>query len=86
MASGSAKEVVLEVQPREVKGGTACKRMRREGRVPGNVYGLDRPPFQVSVNPRRIDEVLRNVLEVHEVRGRRVIAVDIGVESTAVPS
>ena len=33
--------------------------MRRTGRIPGNVYGLDRPPFKVSVNPKRIDELLR---------------------------
>ena len=59
MASGSSKEIVLEVQSRDQMGGTACKRMRREGRVPGNVYGLDRPPFPVSVNPRRITALLQ---------------------------
>ncbi|MBW2278427.1 MAG: 50S ribosomal protein L25 [Deltaproteobacteria bacterium] len=53
------KNIVLEVESRETTGSTAGRRMRREGRVPGNVYGLDRPPFKVSVNPKRIDEVLR---------------------------
>jgi large subunit ribosomal protein L25 len=54
-----SKNIVLEVESRETTGSTAGRRMRREGRVPGNVYGLDRPPFKVSVNPKRIDEVLR---------------------------
>jgi len=53
------KNIVLEVESRETTGSTAGRRMRRKGQVPGNVYGLDRPPFKVSVNPRRIDEVLR---------------------------
>lgn len=54
-----SKSIVLEVESRETTGSTAGRRMRRNGQVPGNVYGLDRPPFKVSVNPRRIDEVLR---------------------------
>jgi len=54
-----SKDIVLEVESRETTGSTAGRRMRRDGKVPGNVYGLDRPPFKVSVNPRRIDEVLR---------------------------
>ena len=32
--------------------------MRRAERVPGVVYGLDKPPFLVSVSPRRLREIL----------------------------
>jgi large subunit ribosomal protein L25 len=59
MGNARSKAVVLEVQPREATGTNVCRRMRRQGLVPGNVYGLDRPPFKVAVNPRRIDDVLR---------------------------
>jgi large subunit ribosomal protein L25 len=54
-----SKKVMLEVEPRESTGSTAGRRLRRQGRVPGNLYGLDRPAFKVSVDPRRIDELLR---------------------------
>jgi large subunit ribosomal protein L25 len=32
--------------------------MRKLGRVPGNVYGMELPPFKVAVSARRINEVL----------------------------
>jgi len=51
-------DTILEVEPRTDRGKNACGRLRRAGRVPGNVYGLDLPPFAVSVSARRIDEVL----------------------------
>jgi large subunit ribosomal protein L25 len=60
MANPATDNIVLEVESRTVTGGSECRRMRREGgRIPGNVYGLDRPPFKVSVDPKRIDEMLR---------------------------
>lgn len=59
MANAATDHVILEVESRTATGGTVCRRMRRTGRIPGNVYGLDRPPFKVSVNPKRIDELLR---------------------------
>ena len=59
MAKAATENIVLEVESRTETGGSACGRMRREGRIPGNVYGLDRPPFKVSVNPRNIDDMLR---------------------------
>jgi large subunit ribosomal protein L25 len=57
MAKTRAK-VVLEVTRREETGTNVCRQLRARERVPGNVYGLDRPPFMVSVDPRRIDELL----------------------------
>ncbi len=49
----------LEVEERTASGTTACRRLRRSGYVPGNVYGLDRPPFPVQMVPQRIEEILR---------------------------
>jgi large subunit ribosomal protein L25 len=59
MTHASTRHIVLEVESRAQTGGPACRRLRRQGRIPGNVYGLDRPPFKVTVSPRRLDELLR---------------------------
>ncbi len=48
----------VEVESRETIGKNANRRLRAVGRVPGIVYGLTRPPFMVSVSPKRIEEVL----------------------------
>ena len=55
----TSKNVVVEVEPRSDMGKNACRRMRYKGRVPANVYGLDLDPFAVSVDPLRVEEVLR---------------------------
>ncbi len=55
----STSQIEVEVESREVTGKNACRRLRAEKKVPGNVYGLGRPPFMVAVNPRRVDEVLK---------------------------
>jgi len=54
----SGEKIVLEVESRDRTGKNACRRLRMTGRIPGNVYGLDRPPFMVAVSPRRLDELL----------------------------
>lgn len=59
MANAATDHVILEVESRTATGGSECRRMRRGGKIPGNVYGLDRPPFKVTVNPKKIDEMLR---------------------------
>lgn len=51
--------LVIEVESRQASGKNAARRLRRQGRVPGIVYGLDRPPFPVAVPPRKLEEVLR---------------------------
>lgn len=55
----SMEKIVVEVEPRTDTGKGACRRMRAAGRVPANVYGLNRSPFALSVAPSRIEEVLR---------------------------
>ena len=58
MAS-TAEEIVLEVASREETGKNACRRLRARGKIPGIVYGLDRPPFMVAVDGDRIVGLLR---------------------------
>lgn len=53
------KEIVIEVERRTETGKNACRRLRAQGKVPCNIYGLDQQPFMVAVSPKRIEEVLR---------------------------
>ena len=52
------KNIVVEVQERAERGKNAAGRLRREGGVPGVLYGLNRPPHHVAVASRKIEEVL----------------------------
>ena len=52
------KNIVVEVQERSEQGKNAARRMRAGGGVPAVVYGLDRPPFNVAVGARKVEEVL----------------------------
>jgi large subunit ribosomal protein L25 len=54
-----SESIILEVETRDEGGKNACRRMRAKGRVPGIVYGLDRPPFRVAVDPRKIENLLK---------------------------
>ena len=54
----AAQKTIVEVEPRADKGKNSCRRMRKLGRVPANVYGLELPPFHVAVSARRVTEVL----------------------------
>jgi len=53
------KTVVVEVEPRTEMGKNESRRLRASGRVPGIVYGMNRPPFSVAVSPRSLEEILR---------------------------
>jgi large subunit ribosomal protein L25 len=52
------KNIVVEASERSDLGKNASRRLRKDGGVPGVVYGLDRPPFSVGVGARKIEEVL----------------------------
>ncbi len=52
------KNIVVEVQERAERGKNSSGRLRRQGGVPGVVYGLDRPPVTVAVPARKIEDVL----------------------------
>jgi large subunit ribosomal protein L25 len=49
----------VEVAPRSEFGKNANRRLRAKGKIPANVYGMDADPFAVSVDPRRVGDVLR---------------------------
>ena len=48
----------LEVEERVDQGSNSARRLRRNGWIPGNVHGLDRPPFAVQLMPKAIRKVL----------------------------
>jgi large subunit ribosomal protein L25 len=51
-------ELTLEVQPREETGKGAARRARRSGEVPAIVYGGGRDPVSISVNRRKISDLV----------------------------
>lgn len=51
---------VLAAQPRNEFGKGAARRLRREGRVPVVVYGLDLEPLHVHVDILELQAILRN--------------------------
>ena len=59
--------IVVEVDRREPQGTNVARRLRAAGRVPANVYGLGRPPVALSIDPRKIEQVL------HSPSGRNTI-------------
>src|SRR4051812_10374101 len=60
-------ELILEVQKREGATKGAVKEMRRTGRVPGVVYGESLAPVALSVDEKRLQQV------IHSERGRNAL-------------
>jgi large subunit ribosomal protein L25 len=56
----STHKVTLEVEARELLGKGPNGRLRASGRVPANVYGLGLKSFAISVEPRRVEDLLRS--------------------------
>jgi large subunit ribosomal protein L25 len=52
-------EITVEVQEREDLGKNPSRRLRREGLVPAILYGAGKAPVPLTVDPRRLEEVLR---------------------------
>ena len=50
----------IDVEIREPGSSNQAKRMRREGRLPAVLYGGDREPRPIAVDPRRVIEILRS--------------------------
>jgi large subunit ribosomal protein L25 len=70
-----AQVLTVEAEPREDFGKNASRRVRHAGRVPGIVYGGGGPAIPVSLDPRKIAEVLHseaghNSIFNLEIRGR----------------
>jgi len=53
------RELTLEVRPRSERGKNANRRLRRQGKVAGVVYGLELPPQTVELDRRQIVTMLR---------------------------
>jgi large subunit ribosomal protein L25 len=64
-----SKEAKLIAEPRTEIGTAACRRLRKRGLVPGNVYGHNETPAAIVVS----DEALRPVLK----SGAHVVDLDV---------
>lgn len=53
-------EMVVDVSPRQGTGKNESRRVRAAGLVPGVVYGGGRDPVAVTVDPRKIIDILRS--------------------------
>jgi large subunit ribosomal protein L25 len=55
-----SNEMIVEVSPRTDTGKNESRRLRAAGRIPGVVYGGGRPVVAISVEQRRVLEILRS--------------------------
>ena len=54
------KELIINVEPRTEFGKNPSRRLRQVGFIPGIVYGSNKPPVPVSVDPKQVEKVLRS--------------------------
>src|SRR3954447_116011 len=59
----------LTIQPREISNSRSPRRLRREGRVPGVLYGLGQDPLCFSVDARELRHALHGAGAVLELSG-----------------
>ena len=55
----TAQDIVITVERRETTGKGAAGRLRREGLIPGVVYGGGKKPYPITVDRHAIQELLR---------------------------
>jgi len=65
----------LNAEPRVQAGKGAARAMRRAGRVPGIIYGDDKEPVMISLEPRELSRALAN-------RGFFATLIDVKVDGT----
>jgi large subunit ribosomal protein L25 len=56
----ATETTVLEAQPRTAGTKNDARRVRREGKVPGILYGAGKQALSVSLDPRQISRILRS--------------------------
>lgn len=61
-----AKEAKLAVKKRAERGTRACGRLRRNGELPGNVYGHNQPTEQVVVSLSLLESLVRSGVRVFD--------------------
>lgn len=54
----TADAIMVGVETRTEFGKNACRRLRARGLVPATLYGLKRDAFALTVDPRRVEEIL----------------------------
>jgi large subunit ribosomal protein L25 len=64
-----SKSTSLTIEPRESAHSRATRRLRREGRVPGVLYGMDDAPLCFSVDARELRHALHGKGAVLELSG-----------------
>ncbi len=52
------ENIVVEATPRTSRGKNPARQLRRQGMVPGVVYGGQQPPTPLSVDPRMVERLL----------------------------
>ena len=69
MAAQRTETTTLAIEERDAAHSRAIRRMRRDGRVPGVLYGLDAEPVSFSVDARELRHALAGagaVIELHD--------------------
>src|SRR5215475_1325412 len=54
------EQKILEATPRKPGNKNDARRVRRDGKVPGVVYGAGKPAVSVSVDPRQVLRILHS--------------------------
>src|SRR5438094_757080 len=60
MATATTEQNTLEAQPRTPGTKNDARRVRRQGKVPGVVYGAGKQALPVSVDPRQVSRILHS--------------------------
>ena len=63
----AGERVKLEVAPRQESGTSAARRLRREGKIPGVLYGRGNPPRPICVAERELRRVLTGAGGLHAI-------------------
>ncbi len=54
------KDQLVEVKPRETFGKNHSRRLRRAGQIPAVLYGANKDPVPIAVDPSQIEDILRS--------------------------